>query len=100
MPWRHLCEVLLCHICNNCICVFLQDVVTNPQAVDRAVLLSVSSPAKELVAHQERIVHSVMDDDVDIVCFIILAKAKGYSYVTYFVLLHDFDDVKLKSSLV
>ena len=41
-------------------------------------------PAKELVAHQERIVHSVMDDDVDIVCFIILAKAKGYSYVTYF----------------
>ena len=56
----------------------------NPQAVDRAVLLSVSSPAKELVAHQERIVHSVMDDDVDIVCFIILAKAKGYSYVTYF----------------
>ena len=44
MPWRHLCEVLLCHICNNCICVFLQDVVTNPQAVDRAVLLSVSFP--------------------------------------------------------
>ena len=35
---------LLCHICNNCICVFLQDVVTNPQAVDRAVLLSVSFP--------------------------------------------------------